>query len=66
MLDEYHYYPSFLMNVISIGLLAKLNFKFLIKDNFYDIIMNDTTIMHGQLKHSIYIITACWCNVHIK
>ena len=46
MLDEYHYCPSFLMNVISVGLLTKLDFKFLIKDNFCDIIVNDTIIMH--------------------
>ena len=39
------------MNVISVGLLAKLSFKFLIKDNFNDIIMNDTIIICGQLKY---------------
>ena len=32
------------MNVSFIGLLAKLDFKFLIKNEFYDIIVNDTTI----------------------
>ena len=47
ILDECHYYPFFLMNVISIGLLVKLDFKFIIKDDIYDIIMNDTVIMHG-------------------
>ena len=55
MLDEYYYYPSFFMNVISVDLLAKLGFKFIIKDNFCDIIMNDTAIMHRQLKHGIYM-----------
>ena len=44
------------MNVVSVGLLAKLDFKFLIKDDFCDIIVNDTTIMRGQLKHDIYIL----------
>ena len=57
MLDDCHYYLSFLMNVISVGLLVKLGFKFIIKDNFYDIIMNDTVIMCGQLKYGIYIIS---------
>ena len=57
ILDDYHYCPSFLMNVISIDLLAKLGFKFIIKNNFYDIIINDTAIMRGQLKHGIYIIS---------
>ena len=45
MLDDCYYYPSFLMNVISVGLLAKFDYKFLIKDDFFDIIVNDTTIM---------------------
>ena len=57
MLDECHYYPSFLMNIISVDLLAKLDFKFLIKDDFYDIIVNDATIMRGLLKHGIYILS---------
>ena len=47
MLDECYYYPSFLMNDISVGLLAKLDFKFIIKDDFCDIIMNDTIIIRG-------------------
>ena len=43
-----------MMNINSIGLLAKLGYKFIIKDDFCDIIMNDTIIMYGQLKHDIY------------
>ena len=57
MLDECHYCPSFLMNVISIGLLAKLDFKFLLKDNFCDFIMNDAKIIWGQLKYDIYLLS---------
>ena len=57
MLDKCHYYLSFMMNIISIGFLAKLDFKFLIKNNFCDIIINDTKIMHGQLKHGIYLLS---------
>ena len=34
ILDDYHYYPSFLLNVISVGLLAKTNYEILIKKNF--------------------------------
>ena len=45
------------MNVISIDLLAKLGFKFLTKNNFCDIITNDTTIMSGQLKYGMYILS---------
>ena len=48
MLDECHYCPSFLMNVISVGFLVKFDFKFLIKDDFYDVIMKDTIIMHDN------------------
>ena len=47
MLDECHYRPSFLINVISVGLLAKFDFKFLIKNYFCDIIVNDTIITLG-------------------
>ena len=57
MLDDCHYCPSFMMNVISVGLLTKLGYKFIIKDDFCDIIMNVTTIIHGQLKYDIYIIS---------
>ena len=46
MLDDCYFYLSFLMNVISVGLLTKLGYKFIIKDDFCDIIMNDTIIMH--------------------
>ena len=45
------------MNVILVGLLAKLSYKFIINDDFCGIIMNDTVIMHGQLKYDIYIIS---------
>ena len=46
ILNDCHYYPSFLMNLISVDFLAKLGYKFIIKDNFCDIIMNDITVMH--------------------
>ena len=57
MLDDCLYCFSFMMNVISVDFLAKLDYEFIIKDNFCDIIMNDTTIMHKQLKYGIYIIS---------
>ena len=56
MLNDYHYCPSFFMNIISVGLLTKFGYNFIIKNDSCDIIMNDTIIMYGQLKHSIYII----------
>lgn len=45
------------MNVISAGLPAKDGFKFLIKDDIYDIILNDITIMHGLLNYGIYLLS---------
>ena len=56
ILDDCHDCLSFLMNVISIGLLAKDDYNFSIKFFFYDIIVNGVMVMHGQLKHDI---TAC-------
>ena len=47
ILNDYHYCPSFILNVISVGHFAKENFEFSIKnDNFY-IIMNGVKIMIG-------------------
>ena len=53
----YHYCPSFLLNVIFIGLLAEDDFNFLIKDVFDDIFMNNIIIMHGQLRYGIYLLS---------
>ena len=47
ILDDYHYYPSFLMNIISVGFLAKEGYSFSIKKDFCDISMNGITIMCG-------------------
>ena len=47
ILSDYHYCPSFLMNIISVGLLIKDDYSLSIKNDYYDIIMNDVTIMRG-------------------
>ena len=47
ILSDCHYCPSFLMNIISIGLLAKDGYSLSIKNDYCDIIMNDVTIMRG-------------------
>ena len=57
ILNDCYYYSSFLMNVISVSLLIKDGFNILIKNDFCDIIMNDTIIMHGQLKYGIYLLS---------
>ena len=45
--SDYHYYPSFLMNIIFIGLLTKDDYSLSIKSDYCDIIMNDITIIQG-------------------
>ena len=35
ILDDYHYYPSFLINIIFIGLLAKDGYNFFNKKNLW-------------------------------
>ena len=47
ILSDCHYCPSFLMNIISVGLLVKDGYSLSIKNDYYDIIRNDVTIMRG-------------------
>ena len=68
ILNECHYYHSFLLNVISVGLLAKSNYEILIKKNICDIILIGVTILYGQLNNGIYIVSRPnverpWCRI---
>ena len=47
ILSDCHYCPSFMVNIISIGLLAQDGYSLSIKKYYCDIIMNDVTIMPG-------------------
>ena len=47
VLNDYNYCPNFLLNIISIGLLAKSNYKISIKKIFCNIILNGITIIRG-------------------
>ena len=47
VLDECHYCPSFLLNIIFVGLLINFNYEISIKKNFYDIILNGAIILRG-------------------
>ena len=47
VLSDCHFCPSFLLNIISIDLLAKDNYEILIKKSSCDIILNDVTVMNG-------------------
>ena len=53
--NECHFYPSFLLIIISIDLLAMKGYEISIKKN-YNIILNDVTVMNGQLNNEIYIL----------
>ena len=46
ILSDCHFCPSFLLKIISVGLLAKNSYKISIKKN-YNIILNDVTMMNG-------------------
>ena len=47
MLNDCHFCPTFMMNVISVGLLAKAGYEILIKENYCNIILNDIIIFYG-------------------
>ena len=57
ILSECHYYPSFLLNIISVGLLAMYGYEFLIKKNICNIILNGVTMFVGQLNNEIYLLS---------
>ena len=47
VLNDYHFCPTFIMNVISIGFLSKAGYEILIKENYCVIILNDIIIFYG-------------------
>ena len=57
VLSECHFCPSFLLNIISVGLLAMYSYEISIKKNNFNIIMNGVNVMNGQLNNSIYILS---------
>ena len=56
-LNDCHYSPSFLLNVISVGLLANENYEFSIKNNVCSIIMNGLNVLNGSLVNGIYLLS---------
>ena len=56
-LGDYHFYPSFFMNIIFVGLWAKQGFHLSIKENYYNVILNGIAVMTGQLKNGIYLLS---------
>ena len=57
MLDDCHYCPSFMLNVIFVGLLTKSDYEISIKKNYCNVILNDIIIFYGQIKHDIYTLS---------
>ena len=57
ILNECHFCPTFLLNVISIGLLAKANYEISIKNVTLNIIMNGISVISGHLSNRIYILS---------
>ena len=57
VLSEYQFCPSFLLNIIFVGLLAMYGYEILIKKNNFNIIMNGVNVMNGQLNNDIYILS---------
>ena len=57
LLSECHYYPVFLLNVISVGQLTIEGYDFSIKKDILNIIVNDISMMCGQLSSRIYILS---------
>ena len=47
VLSDGHFCPLFLLNVISIGFLAKKNYEISIKNSSCNVILNDVTMMNG-------------------
>ena len=57
VLNEYHFCPSFLVNIISVGLLANDGYELSIKKDICYITLNGSNVMNGQLKNGIYILS---------
>ena len=69
--SDCHFCPSFLLNVISVGQLAIEGYDFSIKKDILNIIMNDMSMMCGQLSSGIYVLSRpvnvlCTPNKHPK
>ena len=57
VLNECHFCPSFVLNVISVGQLARENYEFSIKNDVCYIIVNGVKVLIGQLKNDIYMLS---------
>ena len=56
-LVDCHYCPSFIMSIISVGLLASCGFELSIKEDFCNVILNNSVIMKARLNNGIYVLS---------
>ena len=56
-LVDCHYCPSFIMCIISVGLLASCGYELTIKGDFCQVILNNTVIMKTELNNGIYVLS---------
>ena len=47
ILSEYHFFSTFLLNIIFVDLLAMYDYEILIKIKNFNIIMNDVNVLNG-------------------
>ena len=57
VLNDCYFCPSFFLNIISVGLLAKNDYKISIKKQICNIIINDVTIFYGYLNNGMYMLS---------
>ena len=66
ILNDCHFCPTFLLNIISVGLLTK-RYKISIKKNICDIVYDGVTIFFGYLNNDIYVVSwSCIMNTSSK
>ena len=57
ILNECHYCPSFILNVISVGQLAMYGYELSIKNDICKIIWNGSVVMNGYMNNGIYVLS---------
>ena len=56
-LVDCHYYPSFIMSIIFVGLLASCGYELSIRGDVCQVIMNSSVIMKARLNNGIYVLS---------
>ena len=56
-LVDCHYCPSFIMSIISVGLLASCGYELSIKGDVCQVIVNNSMIIKAKLSNGIYVLS---------